>query len=109
MRELQRTNLDVNAAVNNLLSREDESDFNSASGTLGLEDDWGDDTEDIFSLLQQSEGLLMETEGDLPDEILDRTASPRFRREILMDCGNLFSGLLTILSRPYPRRSCYIH
>nr|CDS34716.2 E3 ubiquitin protein ligase hyd [Hymenolepis microstoma] len=104
VRELQRTNLDVNAAVNNLLSREDESDFNNASGPPGFDDDWGDDTMDVFSILQQSEGLLMENEGDIPDEFIDRTAVPRFRREILMDCDRSLGDHATYTDRRKRRR-----
>lgn len=89
IRELQRTNLDVNMAVNNMLSREDEADFNSASGAVNIGDDWEDDAEDIFSLLDHPEGLLLEGEGGFQEDIIDRSSSPRFRREILMDCGNV--------------------
>ncbi|VDN98253.1 unnamed protein product [Rodentolepis nana] len=105
VRELQRTNLDVNAAVNNLLSREDESDFNNASSALGLDDDWGDDTMDVFSIIQQSEGLLMENESDIPDELLERTPSPRFRREtILMDFDRTLGDHATYTDRRKRRR-----
>ncbi|KAL5969583.1 E3 ubiquitin-protein ligase UBR5 [Taenia solium] len=76
-------------AVNNMLSREDEADFNSASGAVNIGDDWEDDAEDIFSLLDHPEGLLLEGEGGFQDDIIDRSSSPRFRREILMDCGNV--------------------
>ena len=77
-------------AVNNLLSREDEADFNGSSGAVNIGDEWEDDAEDIFSLLDHSEGLLLEGEGNFQEDLVDPSSSPRFRREILMDLGNTY-------------------
>lgn len=104
IRELQRTNLDVNMAVNNMLSREDEADFNGASGAVNIGDEWEDDAEDIFSLLDHPEGLLLEGEGGFQEDIIDRSSSPRFRREILMDCDRTLGDHATYTDRRKRRR-----
>ncbi|VDK87272.1 unnamed protein product [Dibothriocephalus latus] len=89
VRELQRTNLDVNMAVNNLLSRDDETDIGSSSGTVGAPsaaEDWEDEAEDLFSIFEHPEGhLLFEPETGVTDELLDRAFSPRLRGELGSD------------------------
>lgn len=90
IRELQRTNLDVNMAVNNLLSRDDEADLSGSSGAVGMatDEDWEDEAEELFSLFEHPEGyLLLDGESGLADELLDRPSSPRVRRELAFDYG----------------------
>uniref|UniRef100_A0A5K3FCE0 HECT domain-containing protein n=3 Tax=Mesocestoides corti TaxID=53468 RepID=A0A5K3FCE0_MESCO len=86
IRELQRTNLDVNMAVNNLLSRDDEADLGASSGTVSIGEDWEDEAEDLFSLFEHPERhLLLDGESGFTDDLIDRPSSPRFRRELSID------------------------
>lgn len=81
IRELQRTNLDVNMAVNNLLSRDDEAEEN---GGTSAPDDW-EEADDLLSLLDHAENPLLETA--ITDGTLgiseDIFPSIRLRRESL--------------------------
>lgn len=81
IRELQRTNLDVNMAVNNLLSRDDEAEEN---GGMSAPDDW-EEADDLLSLLDHAENPLLETA--ISDGTLGITEdifpSIRLRRESL--------------------------
>nr|XP_039264604.1 E3 ubiquitin-protein ligase UBR5-like isoform X3 [Styela clava] len=81
-RELQRTNLDVNLAVNNLLSRDDEDNDDM--------DDNGSDyipSEDLLSLLDSGihpgeHGVFIDSDAILPDELLGYT----FQRAPRISC-----------------------
>ncbi|VEL20169.1 unnamed protein product [Protopolystoma xenopodis] len=91
IRELQRTNLDVNMTVNNLLSMDDEADQSggnaggagTGSGGANSADDWEDDTEDLLSLLEHPEGhFLFEPDSLVGEEFFGPV---RYRTDISQD------------------------
>ncbi|KAK4472261.1 hypothetical protein MN116_003530 [Schistosoma mekongi] len=96
VRELQNTNLDVNMAVNNLLSRDDEAEQgnggNPADGNVpgasgGVNsDDWDDEAVELLSFFEypDSHGFL-ETDGLIADEMAGPPTSPRFRGDLSSD------------------------
>ncbi|CAH8458705.1 unnamed protein product [Heterobilharzia americana] len=95
VRELQNTNLDVNMAVNNLLSRDDEaeqgnggnsSDSNIPGGGGGNSDDWDDEAVELLSFFEypDSHGLF-ENDGLTADEMTGPPTSPRFRGDLTSD------------------------
>ncbi|KAH8852577.1 E3 ubiquitin-protein ligase [Schistosoma japonicum] len=96
VRELQNTNLDVNMAVNNLLSRDDEAEQgnsgNLADGNIpgasggGNSDDWDDEAVELLSFFEypDSHGFL-ETDGLIADEMAGPPTSPRFRADLSSD------------------------
>ncbi|KAA3672512.1 E3 ubiquitin-protein ligase EDD1, partial [Paragonimus westermani] len=100
IRELQHTNLDVNMAVNNLLSRDDEAEqSNNASGdggpgglgSVGAED-WDDESVDLLSFFEYPDNhILFESDGIISDERIEPPTSPRNRAELSSeyDCGYL--------------------
>nr|CAH8831156.1 unnamed protein product [Trichobilharzia regenti] len=97
VRELQNTNLDVNMAVNNLLSRDDEaeqgnggnsSDGNAQGGGSGNPDDyyWDDEAVELLSFFEypDSHGIF-ENDGSNADETAGPPTSPRFRSDLTSD------------------------
>ncbi|CAH8457758.1 unnamed protein product [Schistosoma intercalatum] len=96
VRELQNTNLDVNMAVNNLLSRDDEaeqgnggnsSDGNApGAGAGGNSDDWDDEAVELLSFFEypDSHGLF-DADGLIADEMAGPPTSPRFRGDLTSD------------------------
>ncbi|THD21469.1 Hyperplastic disc [Fasciola hepatica] len=96
IRELQHTNLDVNMAVNNLLSRDDETEQSNIGsgdgGTIGNGEDWEDDSVDILSLFEYPDGrMLLDSDSMIPDELIEPPTSPRPRGDLPFDydCGFL--------------------
>ncbi|CAL8107686.1 unnamed protein product [Calicophoron daubneyi] len=101
IRELQHTNLDVNMAVNNLLSRDDETEQgNGAAGDDGAvvgslaagSDDWDDDSVDLLSFFEYSDShILFDSDAVIPDELVEPPTSPRPRGDLSSeyDCGFL--------------------
>ncbi|KER30873.1 hypothetical protein T265_02799 [Opisthorchis viverrini] len=99
IRELQNTNLDVNMAVNNLLSRDDEAEQSnsvSGDGTSGLgglgsgSDDWDDESMDLLSFFQYPDShILFDTDAMVPDELMEPPTSPRHRGELASDYGHV--------------------
>ncbi|KAL3318578.1 E3 ubiquitin-protein ligase ubr5 [Cichlidogyrus casuarinus] len=76
IRELQRTNLDVNMAVNNLLSRDDEAEqpssllVNSSRGLVGVDID--EDADDLLTLFENVDGSQFLFEPELiTDDYVD--------------------------------------
>ncbi|ESO86003.1 hypothetical protein LOTGIDRAFT_129991 [Lottia gigantea] len=63
IRELQRTNLDVNMAVNNLLSRDDEGDDNDEDS----QDSYMPD--DLISLLDPDHGVIIESDAMFQEDV----------------------------------------
>ncbi|KAF5401972.1 hypothetical protein PHET_04640 [Paragonimus heterotremus] len=100
IRELQHTNLDVNMAVNNLLSRDDEVEQSNSApgdggpgglGSIGAED-WDDESVDLLSFFEYPDNhILFESDGIISDERIEPPTSPRNRAELSSeyDCGYL--------------------
>ncbi|KAF7232604.1 hypothetical protein EG68_10138 [Paragonimus skrjabini miyazakii] len=100
IRELQHTNLDVNMAVNNLLSRDDEVEQSNSApgdggpgglGSIGAED-WDDESVDLLSFFEYPDNhILFESDGIISDERIEPPTSPRNRGELSSeyDCGYL--------------------
>lgn len=77
-------------AVNNLLSRDDESDLNASSGPVGVTggEEWEDEPEDLLSFFEHPEShLLLESEACFEDVLFDRPSSPRLRNDLTSDYG----------------------
>lgn len=93
IRELQNTNLDVNMAVNNLLSWDDdiEQNGNSSDGTLGggvNTDEWDDEAVELLSFFEYPDSHnLFESDGFITDELVAPPTSPRFRSDLSSDYG----------------------
>ncbi|XP_018648366.1 putative ubiquitin--protein ligase edd [Schistosoma mansoni] len=96
VRELQNTNLDVNMAVNNLLSRDDEAEQGNGGGSSdgnapgagagGNSDDWDDEAVELLSFFEypDSHGLF-DADGLIADEMAGPPTSPRFRGDLTSD------------------------
>ncbi len=99
IRELQRTNLDVNMAVNNLLSRDDEAEMSGSSGGVGgggNAEDWDDESDELISIFEHPDShLLLDSEATLGDDLFE-PSSPRLRGEMNSDNGVFYYPVFAI-------------
>lgn len=82
-------------AVNNLLSRDDETEQSNTGsgdgGTIGNGEDWDEDSVDILSLFEYPDGrMLLDSESMIPDELIEPPTSPRPRGDLPFDYGEFY-------------------